>query len=138
MLLLLAAIAVAAAAADGDVVLTKLFSDVVTSRSYRYDMKDSTSNQMACVHAYHAHNPAIWSGNRYYAVYQAMVGDEFQVRLARSNDLMEWTFVRTLVANADMPFIKQVNGSDWLLLTHEQWMTSKSRTPSRLGFKVGS
>jgi hypothetical protein len=99
-------------------------------------MKDSTNNQMACLHAYQSSDPAVWSGDQYYGVYQSKVGTEFEVRLARSNDLMQWNFVRTLIANADMPFIKQANGSSWLLLTHEQWMTKGSRVPSRLGFKL--
>jgi hypothetical protein len=33
---------------------------------------------------------------------------EYEVRLARSSDLMQWTFVRTLLPNADMPFLKKV------------------------------
>ena len=52
--------------------------------------------------------------------------------------MMSWTYRRTIVSNADMPFLKRVDkGQDgWLLLAHEQWMNSGSRLPSRLGFKL--
>jgi hypothetical protein len=68
---------------------------------------------------------------------------EYEVRLARSSDLMQWTFVRTLLPNADMPFLKKVttgsgssSDASWILLTHEQWMRPGSETPSQLGFKL--
>ena len=132
-----------------------LFSDATTSQAFRYDMKDSAGQQMACVHAYESRWPG--SGSRYYSVYQSLVGTEFDVRLARSDDLMHWTFVRTLLSNADMPFISfpaepsreiaevfntsagfqpeirsPVNSDGWILLTHEQWMKPNSRAPSQL------
>jgi hypothetical protein len=56
---------------------------------------------------------------------------------------MQWTFVRTLLPNADMPFLKKVttgsgssSDASWILLTHEQWMRPGSETPSQLGFKL--
>ena len=68
-----------------------------------------------------------------------MVGKQFNVRLASSKDLMEWTFRRTIIYNGDMPFLKRVDGDDkdgWLLLAHEQWMNPNSQEPSQLGFKL--
>lgn len=121
--------------------IVSLFSDVRSAAQHRYDMKDDQGEQMACVHAYQAQNPAFFGGKDYYSVYHAQVGIEFEVRLAASNDLMTWTFLRTLLPNADMPYISQVDGmapgsDQWLLLTHEQWMNQGSRLPSRLGFKL--
>lgn len=124
-----------------------LFSDVTSSTAHRYDLKDSQGAQMACVHVYAAADPSAFGGDGYFGVYQSFVssagmtafrGDaagEFEVRLASSSDLMTWTFRRTLLQNADMPFIARASNG-WLLLAHEQWMNPGSQVPSRLGFKL--
>ena len=120
-------------------VVTELFADVTTAQTFRYDMKDDQGAQMACVHVYEAQDQSAWEGQRYFSVYHALVGSEFEVRLARSDDLMTWSFVRTLLHNADMPYISRTSGevqTTWLLLTHEQWMNPGSTIPSQLGFKL--
>ena len=69
---------------------------------------------------------------------------EYQVRLATSSDLIHWEFVRTLIPNADMPYALRpdvaADGPEaartWIVVTHEQWMTSGSRIPSNIGFKL--
>ena len=74
---------------------------------------------------------------------------EWEVRVATSLDLIRWEFHATLLPNADMPYIKLLSpptddtaistkkeNSDWILLTHEQWMNPNSTSPSRLGFKL--
>jgi beta-xylosidase len=67
-------------------------------------MKDNEEMQMACVHVYEADDRTAWDGDQYYAVYHGFVEsmEEYDVRLARSSDLMQWTFVRTLIPNADI------------------------------------
>jgi hypothetical protein len=114
-------------------------SDVTTSVGHSYDLKDNMGFQMACVHIEAITDASVQSAvqsDTYFAFSQSMVGSEFQVRLATSKDLLNWTFRRTLVKNADMPYLSRVKGSDWLILAHEQWMNKKSTNPSRLGFKL--
>ena len=123
-----------AALADGSVDLGSVFGDVTAAEGFRYDLKDSSGNQMACCHVFQADDTSAWSGSKYFATYHAMVGKEYQVRLARSSDLMTWTFVRTLINNADMPFMSRPTlaasnqNSQWILLAHEQWMTVRAHS----------
>lgn len=90
----------------------------------RYDIKDSAGNAM--------HNPSVlqMTGqlHKYAAVYHTpySVGGvgRFRINLAVSNDLLNWTYQRMLVDNADMPKIARVSGASWVVLVHEQWMAS--------------
>ena len=118
--------------------LPSLFSDVTSASRYVYDLKDDQGSQMACIHVYEAQDRNAWGGAPYFSVYHAMVGTEFEVRLATSHNLTSWQFRRTLLQNADMPYITRPSGvqTTWLLLTHEQWMNKGSQLPSRLGFKL--
>ena len=50
-----------------------LFSDVTSSIAHRYDLKDSTGAQMACVHVYAATDPSAFGGDGYFGVYQSFV-----------------------------------------------------------------
>ena len=146
-LLLLASLTADAAAApslaDTGPPIFALFSNVTSSLAHAYDLKDDQGSQMACVHAYPARSPAVWGGgHRYWALYQAKVGSEFQVRLASSSDLVSWAFRRTLLQNADMPYASRPapathdGASDdddgWIVVTHEQWMRPGSSLPSQL------
>ena len=81
-------------------------------------------------------------GDAYLGLYHSLVGgSRYDVRIATSADLVAWTFARTVVENADMPYLTRVQPDDggdrgWLLLAHEQWMNPNSQLPSRLGFKL--
>ena len=116
-----------------------IFGDVTTSLSHRYNMQDNTGHQLGVVHVDAIKgDKGPWGGHSYIGVYHVHVNNEFEVRLASSPDMMSWTYRRTLVSNADMPYLFRVDaGTDgWLMLTHEQWMTPGSGAPSRLGFKL--
>jgi hypothetical protein len=157
-LLLLASLAAPAVPDTGPPIFA-LFSNVTSSVAHAYDLKDDQGSQMACVHAYAARSPAVWGGgHRYWALYQAKVGSEFQVRLASSSDLVTWAFRRTLLQNADMPYASRpgpatpaqlragapqwplrdggASNDGWIVVTHEQWMRPGSTLPSQLGFKL--
>jgi|EP00945_MAST-04E_sp_MAST-4E-sp1_P002858 hypothetical protein len=139
LLLLAVAVTIASASNPANSVVP-LFSNVLSAKDYRYDLKDSAGLQMSCIHVDAIRgDTALWGGDKYLGLYHTMVGKQFNVRLASSKDLMTWTFRRTIVENGDMPFLKRVDGEDkdgWLLLTHEQWMNPNSQLPSRLGFKL--
>jgi len=114
-----------------------LFEEVPSTA--KFDVRDSTGMEMDCLHVYETQTPELINkfGN-YFGVYHTHVANEYQVRLAASNSLLEWTFVRTLLPNADMPLLRRVGSNGPLLLTHEQWMTPGSAPPCRVGFKLYS
>lgn len=107
-----------------------LFTNIAGARQAAYNLKDSEGQQMACLHVVEG------SSDPYIGLYQSQVGSEFQVRAAVSHDLFTWTFVRTLLPNADMPFPFTVKENGWIVVAHEQWMNAGSQLPSRLGFKL--
>lgn len=80
--------------------------------------------------------------SRYAAVYHTPAatagGNRYRVNLAVSDDLMAWTFVRTLLDNADMPRILRVQGASWIVLAHEQWAGPgpASSTPCMVTFRL--
>ena len=122
--------------------LESLLGDVTESLDYRYGLTDSSGLQMDCAHVdeiFSEEGRNIVEGDSYYGVYHAMVGNEYQVRLATSSDLMTWKFRKTLISNADMPYVRrieQMNPHSLLMLAHEQWMSPNSTIPSQLGFKL--
>lgn len=127
-----------------DIDVASLLGDVTESVDYRYGLTDSSGLQMDCVHVdqiLSEEGRSVVEGDSYYGVYHAMVGTEYQVRLATSTDLMNWKFRKVLISNADMPYVKRVeesNPSSWIMLAHEQWMSPDSTVPSQLGFKLYS
>jgi hypothetical protein len=110
----------------------------------RYGVKDSAGNSMDV--------PTIiqMTGQpyKYAAVYHtgtcvancssASPTMRFRLNLAGSNDLINWTFVRQLIDNADMPRMVQVTGASWILLAHEQWQGPGpgSTLPSAVTFEL--
>ena len=127
--LVLALLAVSSAATYD---LPDVLGNVSAADGARFDLKDSTGRGMDCVHIIPGS-----TADQYRAAYHSLVGDEYQVRLATSKDLLQWTFHSTIISNADMPFVAAIGGGRGrFLLAHEQWMNPGSKIPSRLGFKV--
>jgi hypothetical protein len=124
--------------------LDDVFGNVTAADGFRYDLKDSAGYQMDCMHVLEAKDVSAWGGSKYFATYHTKIGSEYEVRLSRSSNLLDWTFVRAIISNADMPYMSRPvvaetnSDNQWILLTHEQWMTAGSRIPSRLGFKLYS
>ena len=116
------------------------FGDATKSEAHVYDLKDSEGLGMDCVHVDYIRNESVSAdyldGDMYIGLYHHSVDKEFQIRLASSKDLVNWTYRRTLLKNADMPFLYRVQNSTWMFLTHEQWMRPNSQKPSQLGFKL--
>src|SRR6478672_699748 len=81
-----------------------LLGRVVDSTGHRYDVKDSIGNAMDTAKI--VANPA----GGYLAVSHA--GDS--VNLATSEDLLSWTFVRTLDPQATQPAIRPLPTGGWL------------------------
>jgi len=111
------------------------FNDVEKAEGVVYGLHDNAGATMDGLRIRRSYAN---SDYKYFGVYHTLVGSEFQVRLAKSSDLLRWTFVRTLLPNADMPYVYQMGSDDksWIFLAHEQWMNPNSESPSRLGFKM--
>lgn len=87
-----------------------------------YDTADSAGNHMEAASIIQLRAGAAY---KYACVYHTPIavtgGWKFQVHVAGSNNLTSWTHLGVLIDNADMPKILRVSGSDWIVVTHEQW-----------------
>jgi hypothetical protein len=121
----------ASSASSPSSALMDLFGDMSTASSASGALVDSDGRSMQGL--------SIFAGHvGYVGVYHAYVGEEYEVRLATSEDLTSsWNYVRTLVSNARSPKIFVCGKNNmYILLTYEQWMTAKSRAPSRIAFEL--
>ena len=118
---------------NGDMAkLQSLFGDLTNAVQTKFTNKDSIGNSMDSIHILESNvNQGI-----YYGVYHTYNGVEFNVYLSKSNDLMNWNYIRMLLYNCDMPYIYRINGYDYILMVHEQWFNDKSSVPSRIGIKL--
>ena len=79
---------------------------------------------MDCLHVDYLYGDKTpWQNDLYFGLYHTYVDGEYEIRVASSSNLMDWTFRRTLIKNADMPFIKRLDDDKdgWIILAHEQW-----------------
>lgn len=111
--------------------ITSLLNDVVGATNKRYNIQDSTGQQMASLHVLDSQS----SDGQYVGLYMAFIDQTWEVRVATSSDLMTWQYVRSIIANADMPYARTLSNG-WIIVAHEQWMSDHSQVPSRLGFKL--
>jgi hypothetical protein len=120
--------------------LTNILSQPVRADASAYDAKDNQGNQMEVIKVLDLVGQSAKYAAVYYTPYVVSGGYRYRVNLATSDDLVHWTYIRTLVDNADMPDIRQVNNGSWLILAHEQWInggtTGPSQAPCRVGFKL--
>jgi hypothetical protein len=125
---------VVGAATGGDTpdsALVELFGDVTSAAAHSEGLVDSEGFSMQGLHVF-----AGTSG--YFGVYHSYIGEDYEVRLATSSDLTtSWTFVRTLVPNAKSPkiFVCDERNTN-ILLAYEQFMTARSRAPTRIAFEL--
>jgi len=116
------------------------FNNVSVAEGVVYGLHDSQGASMDGLNVVQS-NAGQWY--RYYGVYHSLIANEYQVRLAASVDLLQWTFVRTLLTNADNPYIYSLgrgnqNTTGWIQLAHGQWISPGSKPPCQLGFKMYS
>jgi len=95
----------------------RLFEDVAASTGFRYGAKDSTGAGLDGLKIVERDTGG------YLGVYHTLRNGAFEVRLATSENLLDWTYAATLAPNADMPALAQVPGEAGFLLAHEQWMS---------------
>lgn len=105
----------------------------------QYDAKDSAGNAMGVPSILQLTGQAYKYAAVYHTPYLVTGGNyRFDVNLAASNDLRNWTFIRTLETNASMPKIAQVSGASWVVMTHEKWLGASpaSAAPAKVSFKL--
>ncbi len=100
--------------------ISELFEDVTGADHYRFDAKDNHAVGLDTIKI--IENPA----GGYIGVYHHLLSGEFQVRLGTSTNLLNWTFQRTLAANASQPTIAYHSPSGGFYLVYEQWMSPGS------------
>lgn len=112
-------------------------SSPIGATGSRYQCTDSAGNVMGVCSIIEM----VGQTYKYAAVYHVSdTSDFYTIKLAQSNDLLNWTYVTTLVQNASMPKIVQVSGSNWILLVHEQWQNTgpqgQSAAPCRFAYEL--
>ena len=72
----------------------------------------------------------------YLAVYHHLLNNSFQVRLARSVNLLDWTYVATLEANASQPTVEKLSDGSFLVAYEKKGSGTTCRgSGSCLGFE---
>lgn len=104
--------------------------NVTTATASRFDSKDNTGAGLDTIKI--LQNPA---APGYIGVCHYLVTNQFQVRLALSTNLLNWTFVRTLEPNGSQPTLIYHPQSGGFILAHEQWSLPGSTGASQLRFR---
>jgi hypothetical protein len=100
--------------------ILEILEDVKGAKGFRFDAKDNMAVGLDTIKI--IENP---SGG-YIGVFHHLVSGEFQVRLGTSTNLINWTFRRTLVANASQPTVAYHASSGGFYIVYEQWMSPGS------------
>jgi hypothetical protein len=103
-----------------------------------YAATDSMGNAMQSPSLVELSGVGYRYGLVYHTPYPVSSGYRYQVNLAGSDDLVEWTFIRTIVDNGDMPKVARVSGANWIILAHEQWLGPgpDSSAPCTVAFQL--
>jgi acid phosphatase type 7 len=99
----------AAAAAD-QARLESILQDVPSATSYRYGARDNLGTSLDTLKV--IDNPQ----GGYLGVYHALVNGVFQVKLATSTDLLNWTFRTNLANYASQPSIAKLTDGGYVLV----------------------
>jgi hypothetical protein len=114
--------------------VVEALSNVKGALKKAYDLKDSTALQMASLHLLPQTEGAEPAARTYHAAYMSMLTKSlWEVRVANSSDLINWTFHKKILPDADMPFAFPLSNG-WVLLAHEQWMRTSPGPGSEGGF----
>lgn len=112
--LLLPAIEVAGRENNPRHLLLEAMSSVKDSAGYRYNARDDMGARLDTLKI--IESPA----DGYLGVYHYKMGNEFKVRLARSSDLLNWHYVRTIEEDASQPYIYYHEETGGFLIAYEK------------------
>lgn len=114
----------------------ELAENIRDATAKRYCVRDDENYTMDCLKIIKRPDAAGYFGVYHSYIYKPAINkSEFDARLATSTDLLNWTYVTTLVSNGDMPYIVYHQPTGCYFLAHEQWIYPGSTAPCRLGFK---
>jgi calcineurin-like phosphoesterase family protein len=99
-----------ATAAAEQAQLEDILQNVPGATAYRYGVKDNLGNSMDTLKI--IDNPQ----GGYLGVYHVLVGGVFQVKLATSSNLLNWTFRTDLASNGSQPSIAALTDKGFLLM----------------------
>ena len=99
-----------------NITLTNVLSEPIFANASAYDAKDNQGNSMQCVSVIDLVGQSAKYAAVYSTPYAVTNGYTYNVNLATSDDLIHWTFIRTLATNADLPEIKTVSNGSWIIL----------------------
>jgi hypothetical protein len=89
--------------------LVSLLNDVGGAKRAVYDTRDTAGLPVETI-------KIVQLGKKsYLGVYHVNIGRQFSVRVARSADLVHWTFIRTLASDASQPTIAALPGGAFLV-----------------------
>ena len=94
--------------------LLDVLTDVRGSAGYRYNAKDDRGARLDTIKI--IESPA----GGYLGVYHYKMGSKFEVRLARSSNLLDWYYARTLEEDASQPYIYYHEESGGFLIAYEK------------------
>jgi hypothetical protein len=89
--------------------LESILQDVPNATQYRYGVKDNLGNTMDTLKIIDIPQAG------YLGVYHTLVNGVFQVKLATSSDLLNWTFKADLAAHGSQPTIEQLRDGGFLV-----------------------
>jgi hypothetical protein len=95
--------------------LVNILNHPDTATAVAYGATDSAGNPLGDASVIQLYN----SPYKYAAVYHARYGSNFHVNLGVSNDLIHWTYVRTLLTTNGFPRLFRPAGGGWIVLTSE-------------------
>lgn len=106
--------------------------DAVGANARRFDAKDTRPLGLDGLDI--IENP---SGSGYIGVYHniPLANGQFDLSVATSNNVLNWTYRATLEPNADMGAIQYHAPTGGYFLVHEQWGNPFSTSPSNLRFR---
>lgn len=107
--------------------------NVTTATASRFAAKDDQGIGLDAIKI--IQNP---TGPGYVGVYHHLIGNQFEVRLAVSTNLLDWKYVRTLEPNGSQPTLAYHASSGGYVLAHEQWSAPGSTGASQLRFRYYS
>jgi hypothetical protein len=95
--------------------LKAIVQDVTAANAYKYGAKDNLNNSMDTVKIIE-NSTAAGDPNRYLAVYHVLSGAVFDLKLATSSDLINWTYKKDLDTDAHQPAIAKLSDGSFVVV----------------------
>ncbi|OGY24040.1 MAG: hypothetical protein A2126_01680 [Candidatus Woykebacteria bacterium GWB1_45_5] len=94
--------------------LKAIVQGVTTANAYKYGAKDNLNNSMDTVKIIE-NSTTPGDPNRYLATYHVLSGSVFNLKLAASSDLLNWTYKKDLDTDAHQPTIAKLSDGSFVV-----------------------